>query len=164
MVKKESLSAENSGEKRKPRLRDRLLAPIARRFRSKSPGPSTSTTQTSTLGLTKDDLYVLENLQVLEDTHILPGLDGEIKSMTEAMDRVQQSLPVYPRWVISDNAEELLRNLTSLNNDLFRVLLESESLLAHPANPHRSQGSKLKLSFDIPLESESFFPQCPRKL
>jgi len=47
--------------------------------------------------------------------------------------------------------EELLRNLTSLNNGLFRVLPAPEGPLTHPANPHRSQGSKLKLSFDIPF-------------
>jgi len=72
------------------------------------------------------------------------------------MNRVQQSLSVFLklRWVISDNAklEELLRNLTSLNNGLFQVLPPPESLLVHPANPsYRFQDSKLKLSFDIPF-------------
>jgi len=33
-------------------------------------------------GATTDDLHLLENPQVLEDEHILPGLDDEIKSMT----------------------------------------------------------------------------------
>jgi len=98
----------------------------------------------------------LENPQVLADPNILLGLDDEIKSMTQAMNRVQQSLPVYLklRWVISDNAklEGLLRNLTSLNNGLFRVLPASESTLAHPAHPHQfQQHSKLKPLFDIPF-------------
>jgi len=152
----ESLSVETGGKERNPRLRNRLLAPIHVRRRSKSPGPSTSRTQTSTLGPTNDDLHILENPQVLADKNILPGLDDEIKSMTQAMNRVQQSLPVYLklRWVISDNAKlgELLRNLTRLNNGLFRVLPASEGTLAHPARPHRfQQHSKLKLLFDIPF-------------
>jgi len=154
VVKKDLLSVEAGGEERTPRLRDRLLAPILVRLRSKSPG--TSRTQASPLGLSNDDLHVLENPQVLADTNILPGLDNEIKSMTQAMNRVQQSLPVYLklRWVISDNAklEELLKNLTSLNNGLFRVLPASESTLAHPAHRHRfQQHSKLTLLFDIPF-------------
>jgi len=155
VVKKESLSVETGGKERNPRLRDRLLAPIRVRLRSKSPDPSTSRTQTPT-GPTNDDLHVLENPQVLADTNILPGLDDEIRSMTQAMNRVQQTLPVYLklRWVISDNAklEELLKNLTSLNNGLFRVLPPSESTLAPPAQPNRFQKhSKLKLLFDIPF-------------
>jgi len=44
-----------------------------------------------------------------------------------------------------------LRNLTSLNDGLFQVLPASESQVGHPANPHRCQDSKLKLSFDIPF-------------
>jgi len=159
VVKKDSLSVEAGGEQRNPRLRDRLLAPILVRLRSKSPGASTSRTQTSIIGPTNDDLHVLENPQVLADTNILPGLDEEIKSMTQAMNRVQQSLPIYLklRWVISDNAklEDLLKNLTNLNNGLFRVLPASESTLArpaHPAHPDRfQQHSKLTLLFDIPF-------------
>jgi len=154
--KKDSLSVQTGGKERNPRLRDRLLAPIVVRLRSKSPGSSTSRTQTSTLSPTSDDLHILENPQVLADTNILPGLDDEIKSMTQAINRVQQSIPVYLklRWVISDNAklEELLKNLTSLNNGLFRVLPVSENTLAHPAHPHQSQQhSKLTLLFDIPF-------------
>jgi len=153
VVKKESLFEKTGGKERTSRLRDRLAVPIPLRLRSKSPGPSTPT-----LGLTNDDQHVLENPQVLADTNILPGLDDEIKFMTQAMNRVQQSLPVYLklRWVISDNAklEELLKNLTSLNNGLFQVLPASESILAHPAHPHPhrfQQHSKLKLLFDIPF-------------
>jgi len=149
VVKKESLAVEAGGGKRRPRFRDRLLV------LSKSLGPSTSRTQTSTPDPTSDDLHVLENPQVLADTRILPGLDNEIKSMTQAINRVQQSLSIFLklRWVISDNAklEELLRNLTSLNNGLFQVLPAPESPLAHSANPHRFQDSKLKLLFDIPF-------------
>jgi len=153
VVKKEPLSEGNEGEKREPQSWDRLAAPIPR---SKFPDPSTSRTQTSTFGLTNDDLHVLENPQVLADKNILPGLDDEIKLMTQAINRVQQSLPVYLklRRVISDNAklEELLTNLTSLNNGLFRVLPASESTLAHPAHPHRfQQHSKPTLLFDIPF-------------
>jgi len=144
-----------TGDEQKPRFRNRLRVPIRERFWSKSPGQGTSGTQTPTPGQTSDDLHVLENPRVLADTRILPGLDDEIKSMTQAMNRVQQSLSVYLklRWVISDNAklEELLRNLNSLNNGLFQVLPAPESLLAYLANPHRYQDSKLKLTFDIPL-------------
>ena len=122
VVEKDSLSVGTGGEKQGARPEHRLLPPL---LRSRRRGPSTSRTQTSTLGLTNDDLHVLENPQILADTHILPGLDDEIKSMTQVMNRVQQSLSVFLklRWVISDNAklEELLRNLTSLNNGLFQV-------------------------------------------
>ena len=126
VVKKESGIAA-SGEKRKARFRDRLSILIPVRLRSKSPGPSTST-QTSTTpisisGATTDDLHILENPRVLEDERILPGLDNEIRSMTQAVNRVQQSLPIYLklRWVISDKAklEGLLGKLTTLNNGLF---------------------------------------------
>jgi len=156
VVKKESLSGGNEGETHKPQFWDRLAALIPLMLWSTSPDLSTGRTQTSTLGLTNDDLHVLENPQVLADKNILPGLDDEIKSMTQAMNRVQQSLPVYLklRWVISDNAklEELLKNLTSLNNGLFRVLPASETTLAHLAQPHRfQQHPKLKLLFDIPF-------------
>ena len=154
--KKESLPVKAGGQERKPRLRDRLLPPIPVRFRSRSPGQRTSRSQTPTPSPTSDDLHVLENPRILADTQILPGLDDEIKSMTQAMNRVQQSLSVFLklRWVILDNAklEELLKKLTSLNNGLFHVLPESESPLAHSVNPpHRFQDSKLKLSFDIPF-------------
>jgi len=156
VVKKDSLSVETGGKGRNPRLWDRLLALILVKLRSKSAGSSTSRTQTSTLGLTNDDLHILENPQVLADIYILPGLDDEIKSMTQAINRVQQSLPVFLklRWVISDKAKlgELLTNLTSLNNGLFRVLPASEGTLAHPAHPQQfQQHSKLKLLFDIPF-------------
>jgi len=133
VVKKESLSVKTGVDERKPRFRDRLLVPIRGRSRSTSPRPSTP-------GPTSDDLHVLENPRVLADRRILPGLDDEIKSMTQAINRVQQSLSVYLklRWVISDNAKlgELLRNLTSLNDGLFQVLPAPECPLAHPAHPH----------------------------
>jgi len=156
MVKKESLSEGNEGEKRQPHFWDLVVALILLMLWSKFPDSSTSSTQTSTLGPTNDDLHVLENPQVLADTNILPGLDDEIKSMTQAINRVQQSLPVYLklRRVISDNAKlgELLRNLTSLNNGLFQVLPASEGTLAHPAHPHRFQEhSKRTLLFDVPF-------------
>jgi len=167
MVRKESLSVGNGGEKRKPRFRDQLKlwskpstsrtqTPTPQTPTSQTPTSQTPTSQTPTLGPTKDDLHVLEDPKLLGDPDILPGLDDEIKSMTQAINRVQQSLPVYLklRWVISDNAKlgELLRNLTSLNNGLFRVLPASESTLAHPAHPHRfQQHSKLKFLFDIPF-------------
>jgi len=146
--REESVSVKTGGDERKPRFLDRLRVPIRGRSRSTSPRPPTP-------GPTSDDLHVLENPRVLEDRRILPGLDDEIKSMTQATNRVQQSLSVYLklRWVISDNAKlgELLRNLTSLNDGLFQVLPAPESPLAHPANAHRCQDSKLKLSFDIPF-------------
>ena len=135
-------------DERKLRFLGRLRVPIRGRPRSTSPHPSTPDP-------TSDDLHVLENPRVLADIRILPGLDDEIKSMTQAINRVQQSLSVYLklRWVISDNAKlgELLRNLTSLNDGLFQVLPAPECPLAHSANPHRCQDSKLKVSFDIPF-------------
>jgi len=138
VVRGESLAVGRGGE-RKPRFRDRF------RLWSQSPGPSTSRAQTPTLGPTKDDLHVLENPQLLGGPDILPGLDDEIKSMTQAINRVQRSLPVHLklRWAISDNTklEELLKNLRRLNKGLFRVLPALESPLA----------SKIKLSFDIPF-------------
>jgi len=95
VVKKESLLVKAGEQEQKPRLRDRFLAPISVRFGSRSLGQSTSRSQTPTPGPTSDDLHVLENPRVLADTHILPGLDDEIKSMTQAMNRVQQSLSVF---------------------------------------------------------------------
>jgi len=155
LMKEESLFEKTGGKEWTPRLRDRLTAPIPLRLRQKSPGQSTSRTQVSTPGPTSNDVHVLENPWLLANTNILPGLDDEIKSMTQAINRVRRSLPIYLklRWVISDNAklEELLRNLTSLNDGLFRVLPVSECPLVHLAHPHRFQDSKLKLSFDIPL-------------
>jgi len=159
IVVKESSAVGAGGGARKVRFRDRLAASIPARFRSKSPGPGPSsstaqtlTTQISISGATEDDLHLLENPQVLENKHIAPGLDDEITSMTQAMDRAQQSLPIYLklRWVLLDNAklEELLRKLTNLNNGLFRVLPISESTLVPQiqANP-----PQMKLSFDIPF-------------
>ncbi|RPB27891.1 hypothetical protein L211DRAFT_472359, partial [Terfezia boudieri ATCC MYA-4762] len=149
VIKQESVVVGAEEEYQKARLRDRLSVSM-RMFRSKSLSRSSSTTQISYSGATKDDLHLLENPKVLENKHILPGLDDEIISMTQAMNRVQQSLPIHLkfRWVISDNAklEELLRKLTSLNNGLFQVLPTSESSLAASSSP-----SLLKLSFDIPF-------------
>ena len=155
IVVKESSAVVAGGGARKARFRDRLAASIRVRLRSKSSGPSTSTAQTSISGATNDDLYLLENLQVLESKDIVPGLDDEITSMTQAMDRVQQCLPMYLklRWVISDNAklEELLRKLTNLNKGLFGVLPISESSLVL-AQANTPQSSQLKLSFEIPFQ------------
>ena len=146
----ESTAVEDGEEKGKGRLRGRLSA-LKTRFRSKSAGLSTSTTQTPIPGASKDDLHLLENPQLLGNKHILPGLDDEITSMTLAMDRVQQSLPFYLklRWVILDHAKlaELLKKLASLNDGLFQVLPAVS--LALPTNS--PQGSLLKLSFDIPF-------------
>jgi len=95
VVKKESLIEKTGGKEQTTRLWDRLAVPIPLRLRSKSPDLSTNRTQTPTLGLTNDDLHVLENPQVLVDKNILPGLDDEIQFMVQAINRVQQSLPVY---------------------------------------------------------------------
>ena len=156
-AKKESTTMGPGGGQRKARWRDRLSVSLPLRSRSKSPvpspGPSTSTTQIPIPGATQNDLHLLENPQLLENKHILPGLDDEITSMTHAIDRVQQSLPIYLklRWAISDNAKlvELLKKLTSLNDGLFRVLPASEISPALPANS--PEDSLLKPSFDIPF-------------
>jgi len=150
IVVQESIAIGGGGAKRVVRLRDRLsVLPVRLRGRSKSPGPSTTSAQIPVPGITNDDLRLLENPQVLENKEVLPGLGDEIKSMTQAMDRVQQSLPLYLKlcWVLSDNAklEELLKKLTGLNDGLFRVLPPSQSSTILPVN------SPLKLVFDIPL-------------
>ena len=151
VVTKESAAAvEASGRRWKAPLREQYLS-LPTRCRSKSPGPSTRATKTPIPSATKDDLRLLENSQLLENKNILPGLDDEITFMTQAMNRVQQALPIYLklRWIISDNAKlgELLKQLTSLNDGLFRVLPQPVSVL--PANP--PEGSLLKLTFKIPF-------------
>jgi len=74
----------------------------------------------------------------------------KLSSMTTAMNRVQQSLPIYRklRWVVADKAklDDLLRTLTSLNDRLFQVLPIS-------AKTTKSQAPTLKLSFNIPFLS-----------
>jgi len=82
---------------------------------------------------------------VMENQQPLAGLPEEISSMTEAMDRVQQSLSRYRKfcWVVSDEGklDDLLRTLTSLNDGLFQVLPTSA----------KSQVLTLEFSFDIPF-------------
>ncbi|KAF8416892.1 hypothetical protein EV426DRAFT_703238 [Tirmania nivea] len=164
MVKKDStLEGDAEGEKRKARSRYRLSVPLPTRFRSKSQSPSTSKAQTSISGATSDDLHLLENPRVLENKQILPGLEDEITSMAQAIDRVQKSLPLYLKFrrVVLDKPKlgALLAKLTELNNGLFQVLPKSESTVVPPANPTQAlpppaippQGSPLKLLFDIPL-------------
>ncbi|KAF8417571.1 hypothetical protein EV426DRAFT_358606 [Tirmania nivea] len=120
MVKKDSkLEGDAEGEKRKARSRYRLSVSLPTRFRSKSRSPSTSKAQTSISGVTSDDLHLLENPRVLENKQILPGLEDEITSMAQAIDRVQKSLPLYLklRWVVLDKPKlgALLAKLTGLN-------------------------------------------------
>jgi len=93
----------------------------------------------------ESDLHLLENPRVLENQQILQGLPEEISAMTEAMSRVQLSLPMYHkfRWVVADKAklDDLLRTLASLNDGLFQVLPTSA----------KSQAPIFKLSFGIPF-------------
>jgi len=135
---------DKSSEEPKPRWHNRLSAPLSFRSSSKSPLRNENT-QLVIPTIHENDLNLLENPRVLGDQQLLPGLPEEISSMTEAMDRVQQSLPIYRklRWVISDKAklDDLLQTLTSLNDGLFQVLPTS-------AKP---QASTLKPSFDIPF-------------
>ena len=122
-------------------------------LRSKSPGPSTSTTQTLNSMITKHELHLFENPLVLGNTQLLPGLDDKINSMAKAMDQVQKSLPMYLKlcWAVwhKTKLEELLKKLKDLNDGLFRVLPTWESSLTITVDP--PQASPLKLYFDIPL-------------
>jgi len=125
-------------EEPKPRWHNRLSVSLPFRSRSKSP-----LRQLVIPTIYENDLHILENPHVLGNQELLPGFPEEISSMTKALDRVQQSLPMYHRlrWVVSDRAklDDLLRTLTSLNDGLFHVLPTSA----------KSQVSTLKLSFDI---------------
>jgi len=133
-----------SSEEPKPRRFNRLSISLLFRSRSKSPLRNT-TTQLAIPTIDENDLQLLEDPSVLANQQLLPGLPEEISSMTEAMNRVQQSLPMYRkfRWVVGDKAklDDLLRTLTSLNDGLFQVL----------PIPAKSQAPTLKLSFDIPF-------------
>ena len=126
--------------------------PISLPFRSSSQSPLRNLNAHMQLVIPtihEDDLQLSESPRVLGNQQLLPGLPEEISSMTEAMDRVQQSLPIYRklRWVITDKAKlnDLLRTLTSLNDGLFQVLPRSTIIQT------KSQVSTLKLSFDIPF-------------
>jgi len=145
-------------EEPKPRWHNRLSIPLPFRSRSRSRSKSRSksplrnaNTQLVIPTIHESDLHLLENPRVLGNQQLLPGLREEISSMTEAMDRVQQSLPMYRklRWVIADKAklDDLLRILTGLNDGLFQVLPTS----GRPALQGTSQASSLKLSFNIPF-------------
>jgi len=123
-------------------------------FRSRSKSPlrnSNSNTQLVIPTIHENDLHLLENPRVLGNQQLLPGLPEEIISMTRAMDRVHQSLPIYHklRWVVSDKAklDDLLRTLTSLNDGLFQVIpTPGRSVLQA-----KSQVSAVKPSFEIPF-------------
>ena len=131
-------------EEPKQRWRNRLSIYLPFRSRSKSPLRNTNT-QLAIPTIYDNDLHLLENPRVLGNQQRLPGLAEEISAMAEAMNRVQQSLPMYHRfrWVVSDKAklDDLLQTLTSLNDGLFQVLPVSA----------KSQVPILKLSFDIPF-------------
>ena len=134
----------SEAEQSKPRWRNRLSISLPFRSRSKSPLRNANT-QLVIPTIHENDLHLLENPRVLGDQQLLPGLPEEISAMAMAMDRVQQSLPMYRKlcWVVSDKAklDNLLRTLTSLNDGLFEVLPTSA----------KSQAPALKLSFDIPF-------------
>ena len=148
----------SEAEQSKPRWRNRLSISLPFRSRSKSPLRNANT-QLVIPTIHENDLHLLENPRVLGDQQLLPGLPEEISSMTEAMDRLQQSLPMYRklRWVVSDKAklEDLLRTLAGLNDGLFQVLPTSiGSVLSTSAGPvlqAQLEVSTLKLSFDIPF-------------
>jgi len=142
-------------EEPKARWQNRLsmFLPFRSRYRSRPRSPLRNTnTQLVIPTIHENDLHLLENPRALGDQQLLPGLPEEISSMAEAMDRVQQSLPMYRklRWVVADKAklDDLLRTLTSLNDGLFQVLPTS----TRPVIIHtKTQVSMLKLSFDIPF-------------
>jgi len=149
---KYGIAVRNSSEEPKPRRFNRLSISLLFRSRSKPPLPNLyANTQLEVPTIHENDLHLLENPWVLGNQQLLPELPEEISSMIEAMDRVQQSLPMYRRlqWVIADKAKlnDLLRTLTSLNDGLFQVLPTS----GRPVLQVKSQVSTLKLSFDIPF-------------
>ena len=140
-------------EEPKPRRHNRLSVSLPFRSRSKSAGRELAANiQLEIPTIHENELYLLENPRVLGNQQLFPGLPEEISSMTEAIDRVQQSLPMYHklRWVVSDKGklDDLLRLLTSLNDGLFQVLPESAKPVIIQV---QSQVSTLKLSFDIPF-------------
>jgi len=148
VVKKGNVTDKSSpileAEGSKPRWRNRLSVSLPFRSHSKSPLRNANT-QLVIPTIHEKDLHLLENPRVMGDQQLLPDLPEEISSMTKAIDRVQQSLPMYRklRWAVSDKAkfDDLLRTLTSLNDGLFQVLPTSG----------KSQVSVLKLMFDIPF-------------
>jgi len=141
---KYGIAVRKSSEESKSRRFNRLSVSLPFRSRSKSPLRNANT-QLEIPTMHENDLQLLENPRVLGNQQLLPGLPEEISSMTEAMNRVQQSLPMYRRlqWVVADKGklDDLLRTLASLNDGLFQVLPTSA----------KSQVSTLKLSFDIPF-------------
>jgi len=78
-----------SSEEPKSRWHNRLSIPLPFRSRSKSPCRELNTNTQL-----ENDLQLLENPRVLGNQQLLPGLAEEISSMTKAMERVQQSLPI----------------------------------------------------------------------
>ena len=157
---KYGIVARKENREREARRHNRLSISQLFRSRSRSPFPNlNANTELEIPSLHENDLNLLENPQVLENQQLLPGLPEEISSMTEAMNRVQQSLPMYLkfRWVVADKAKlsDLLGTLTSLNDGLFQVLPTLARPVIIQAN---SQVSTLKLSFDIP-----FLPNIRRK-
>ena len=146
--KKADKSSQNlESEEPKPRWRNRLSKSLPFGYRSKSPLRNANT-QLVIPTIYEDDLHLSENPRVLKNQQLHPGLPEEISTMTEAMDRVQQSLPMYRklRWVVSDKAklDDLLRTLARLNDGLYQVLPTS-------AKPAKSQVSMPKLPFHIPF-------------
>jgi len=145
----------NSKASEEPKQRRYNHLPISLPLRSSSKSPLRNANTQPDLVIPRiqeSDLHLLENPRVLENQQLLQGLPEEISAMTQAMSRVQLSLPMYHRfrWVVADKAklDDLLRTLASLNDGLFQVL----PISARPVIIHtKSEVSALKLSFDIPF-------------
>ena len=140
-------------EEPKPRWRGRLSISLPFKSHFKSPLRDLhANAQLEIPRINENDLNLLENPRVLANHQLLPGLPEEISAMTKAMDRVEQSLPVYRKfcWVVADKGklDDLLRILTSLNDGLFQVLPTLARPVLIQAKP---QASMLKLAFDIPF-------------
>jgi len=137
-------------EEPKPRWHNRLSISLPFRSRSKSPLRNANS-QPVISTIHENDLHLLENPRVLGNQRLLPGLPEEISAMSEAMNRVQQSLPIYRklRWVVADKSklDDMLRMLTSLNDGLFQVLPASARSVILQA---RLQALTLKRSFEVP--------------
>ena len=109
-------------EEPKPRWNNRLSMSLPFRSRSRSPSKSpfrNANTQLVTSCINENDLHPLENPRVLVNRKLLPGLPGGVSAVTEAMDRVNQSLPMYRKlsWAVADKAklDDLLGILASLS-------------------------------------------------
>ncbi|KAF8470650.1 hypothetical protein BDZ91DRAFT_791604 [Kalaharituber pfeilii] len=145
----------------KKRIRDRLgVSKLFPRSRSKSPNPANTSQATSPspqlsgLTLNHSDLCLLENPKTLTSTQLLPGLQEEIASLSNAAQKVQQSLSIYRklRWAGMDkaNCNELIDQLKEYIDGLFNVL-PPDSTPTSVLQTQTIPKTRLSLSFNVPI-------------